>query len=204
MFWSVGWPLLWAGGFFCNLYILYGGLGIGKLQFLIKKKFKFFSAVIFFQFLVITALDPDPYWPQSGSSGSRSGSGSVTVKKRIRIRNPVFFKSKIAIYLSLGLDKETSKLQEKPSALKTQHRALQKMKLINFFLFLWIRIRIANPHTYTDSQHSQTIVFVPFFGPKACAIPCFNLGLYLRWTILLVLVAVAGRTMWIFPKSSGF
>ncbi len=48
-------------GFFYNLDILYGGLGIGKLQFLIKKKNKNkFSAVIFFQFLVIKALDP--YW----------------------------------------------------------------------------------------------------------------------------------------------
>ena len=61
MFWSVGWPLLRTEGFFNNLDILYGGLGIGKLQFLIKKKFTFFSAVIFFlQFLVIKALDP--YW----------------------------------------------------------------------------------------------------------------------------------------------
>ncbi len=59
MFWSVGWPLLWAAGFFCNLDILYGGLGIGKLQFLIKKNLIFFSAVIFFQFLVIKALEPD-------------------------------------------------------------------------------------------------------------------------------------------------
>jgi len=59
MFWSVGWPLLWAAGFFCNLDILYGGVGIGKLQFLIKKNLNFFSAVIFFQFLVIKALDPD-------------------------------------------------------------------------------------------------------------------------------------------------
>ncbi len=49
-----------AEGFFCNLDILYRGLGIAKLQFLIKKKFTFFSAVIFFlQFLVIKALDPD-------------------------------------------------------------------------------------------------------------------------------------------------
>jgi hypothetical protein len=69
-----------AGGFFCNLDILYGGLGIGKLQFLIKKKLLFFSAVIFFQILTIKALDPDPapypdpYWPPSGSSGSGSGS----------------------------------------------------------------------------------------------------------------------------------
>jgi hypothetical protein len=37
-----------ADSFFCNLDILYGGLGIGKLQFLIKKKVNFFSAVIFF------------------------------------------------------------------------------------------------------------------------------------------------------------
>jgi hypothetical protein len=50
-----------AEGFFYNLDILYGGLGIGKLQFLIKKKKKKFSAVIFFQFLVMKALDPD-WW----------------------------------------------------------------------------------------------------------------------------------------------
>jgi hypothetical protein len=31
MFFSVGWPLLRAEGFFCNLDVLYGGLGIGKL-----------------------------------------------------------------------------------------------------------------------------------------------------------------------------
>ncbi len=30
-FLSVGWPLLRAEGFFCNLDVLYGGLGIGKL-----------------------------------------------------------------------------------------------------------------------------------------------------------------------------
>jgi hypothetical protein len=48
-----------SDGFFCNLDILYGGLGIGELQFLIKKICNFFSAVIFFQFLDIKALDPD-------------------------------------------------------------------------------------------------------------------------------------------------
>jgi hypothetical protein len=41
-----------AEGFFCNLDILYGGLGIVKLQILIKK-------IFFLQFLVIKALDPD-------------------------------------------------------------------------------------------------------------------------------------------------
>ena len=59
MFLSVGWPLLRAEDFFYNLDILYGGLGIGKLQFLIKKKFNFFFSCFFFQFLVIKALDPD-------------------------------------------------------------------------------------------------------------------------------------------------
>jgi hypothetical protein len=38
MFGSDGWPLLRAEGFFCNLDVLYGGLGIGKLYFLIQKK----------------------------------------------------------------------------------------------------------------------------------------------------------------------
>ncbi len=60
MFLSVGWPLLRAEGLFYNLDLLYGGLRIGKLQFLIKKKKKKISALIFFQFLVIKALDP--YW----------------------------------------------------------------------------------------------------------------------------------------------
>ncbi len=39
--------------------ILYGGLGIGKLQFLIIKKLKINFSCNFFQFLVIKALDPD-------------------------------------------------------------------------------------------------------------------------------------------------
>jgi hypothetical protein len=51
--------------------ILYGGLWIGKLQFLIKKKFNFFFSCYFFlQFLVIKALDPD--W--------------IRIRIRIRIR----------------------------------------------------------------------------------------------------------------------
>ncbi len=91
MFWSVGWPLLWAGGFFCNLDILYGGLGIGKLQFLIsRKKFTFFrSCYFFFNFW---PLKP---WIRIGS-GSVSGSVLASIrilwirirKKWIRIRNP--------------------------------------------------------------------------------------------------------------------
>jgi hypothetical protein len=57
MFRSAGCSLLKAEGFFCNLDVLYGGLGKGKLKFLIQKFF--FQAVNLFQFLVIKTLDPD-------------------------------------------------------------------------------------------------------------------------------------------------
>ncbi len=53
MFWSVGWPLLRSEGFFCNLDVLYGGLGIGKLYFLMQKKCNFFFICNFFKFFVI-------------------------------------------------------------------------------------------------------------------------------------------------------
>jgi hypothetical protein len=51
-----------AKRFSCSLDVLYGGLGISKLQFLIKEEIKKFQAVIF-QVLVIKTLDPkpDPY-----------------------------------------------------------------------------------------------------------------------------------------------
>jgi hypothetical protein len=51
-------------GFSCSLGVLLGGLGISKLQSLIKKILKKFPAVNFFQFLVIKTLDLelDPHW----------------------------------------------------------------------------------------------------------------------------------------------
>jgi hypothetical protein len=54
-----------AEGFFYNLDILYGSLGIGKLQFLIKKKKKNFSCNFFSIFgheSPGSGLDPDPDW----------------------------------------------------------------------------------------------------------------------------------------------
>jgi hypothetical protein len=47
-------------------------------------------------------------------------------------------KCKIAIYLSLGLHKGWSKQQGKPSALKREHPAIQKIKFTYFFLYLWV------------------------------------------------------------------
>ncbi len=58
MFWIAGCSLLRAEGFFSSLGVLYRGLGISNLPFLIKKYF--FSAVHFFKFLVIKTQDPDP------------------------------------------------------------------------------------------------------------------------------------------------
>jgi hypothetical protein len=75
-----------AEDFFYNLDILYGGLGKGKLQFLIKKEEKKFSVVIFFSIFghlspgSVLDLDPDPdlgpdpYWSPTSYSGSGSGS----------------------------------------------------------------------------------------------------------------------------------
>ncbi len=68
MFLSTG-SLLRAEGFSCSLGVLYGGLWISKLQFLIKKIEIKFPAIIFL-ILGHQPLDPDP--------GSGSG---------IRIRN---------------------------------------------------------------------------------------------------------------------
>ncbi len=49
-----------AEGFFCNLDVLYEGLGIGKNCSYWSQKNLIFSAVIFlYKFLVIKPLDPD-------------------------------------------------------------------------------------------------------------------------------------------------
>ncbi len=66
MFLSTGCSLLRADGFSCSLGVLYGGLGISKLQFFIKKIEIKFPAINFFNF-------------RSSNPGSGSG---------IRIRNP--------------------------------------------------------------------------------------------------------------------
>jgi hypothetical protein len=70
MFFSTGCSLLRAEGFSCSLVVLYGGLGISKLQFLIKKIEIKFQTINFFPILGHQTMDLD--------LGSGSG---------IRIRN---------------------------------------------------------------------------------------------------------------------
>jgi hypothetical protein len=64
MFGSARCSLLRAEGFFCSLGVLYGGLGISKLQFLIKKIKIQSSSCKFFSILGhqtrIRIRDPDP------------------------------------------------------------------------------------------------------------------------------------------------
>ena len=93
MFLSTGCSLLRAEGFSYSLGLLYGGLGMSKLQFLIKK----ISSYKLFSILGHQTLDPDP---ESGSAirkYARSGSvsrsalnqsGSETLVGKLKIRRP--------------------------------------------------------------------------------------------------------------------
>jgi len=88
MFWSAECSLLRAEGFSCSLGFLYGGLGISKLQFFIKKiKIKIYSRK-FFSILGPQTLDPDP---ESGSAirkNAGSVSGSASNQCGYAFRNP--------------------------------------------------------------------------------------------------------------------
>jgi hypothetical protein len=73
MFLSTECSLLRAEGFSCSLGVLYGDLGISKLQFLIKKIEIKFSSYKFF-----TILGHQTLYPESGSEiRKNTGSGSL-------------------------------------------------------------------------------------------------------------------------------
>jgi hypothetical protein len=77
MFLSTGCSLLRAEGFSCSLGVLYGGLGISKLQLLIKKIEIKFPAINFSSSILgHQTLDPDL---ESGSAIRKNGGfGSVS------------------------------------------------------------------------------------------------------------------------------
>jgi hypothetical protein len=56
------------------------------------------------------------------------------------------------------------KLQEKPTALKREHPALQNMKILYFFLYLWVIFALLDP----DPEPATQINADP--DPQ----PCFN------------------------------
>ncbi len=94
---------------------------------------------------------------QCCGSGSQGFDDQKLKKNIAEIFFFTFFCSKIAIYLFLGLYKGRQSYREKPSALKREHPALQKMKNYCFyfsgpFLPSWIWIRIHNTGIYERSH----------------------------------------------------
>jgi hypothetical protein len=54
---------------------------------------------------------------------------------------------KIGIFIIPRPTLMKSKIQEKPSAFKKHYPALQNMKFLEFFLFLWVFFVITDPNT---------------------------------------------------------
>jgi hypothetical protein len=68
------------------------------------------------------------------------------IKKKITAENKIwFFGIKNCNLLIPKTPERTSKLQENPSALKREYPALQNMKFLNFFLFLWVIFALHRP-----------------------------------------------------------
>jgi hypothetical protein len=90
MFWSVGWPLLRAEGFFYNLNILYWGLGIGKLQFLVIKALDPYWIRIRIRIgLQPQTLDPDPEkWVQIHNPVLNTGLNVIILLSVCRLTIP--------------------------------------------------------------------------------------------------------------------
>jgi hypothetical protein len=68
----------------------------------------------------------------------------------------------------------TPKLPEKPSALKKEHPTLQNMKILYFFIFLWVTIPLLDPDPDQEPQinadpcgsGSETLVCTVHFFEK--------------------------------------
>ncbi len=71
-----------------------------------------------------------------------------------------------------------SKLQKKPSALKREHPALQNMKFLNFFLFLWVIFALLDQDSESESGSTDLIESGSNPGPKHC------LKLSTKWRLI--------------------
>jgi hypothetical protein len=88
-------------------------------------------------------------------------SDALTAEKKLKLKKFRAEKKYIFLYKKNNNSpfprppKMTSKLQKKPSVLKTEHPALQSMKFLHFFYFCgpflpsWIRIHFPNPDPLT-------------------------------------------------------
>ncbi len=106
-------------------------------------------------------LDPD----QACQVNPDPGLNDQKIRKKYRWN---FFISKMAIYLFLGLLKgrRTSKLQEKPSALKREHpTSTSKMQFIKFFLSLSVIFALLVPDFIRISNNGQNTSFLTRIPP---------------------------------------
>jgi hypothetical protein len=71
-------------------------------------------------------------------------------EKKLPLTKITFFGSKIAIHPKASI--RTFKIQEKPSALKRRHPALQNMKFLHFFQFLWVIFALLDPDPHPDPK----------------------------------------------------
>jgi hypothetical protein len=55
--------------------------------------------------------------------------------------------------------KRTSKIQKKPSAHNREHPALQHMKFLNFFTFLWVIFALLDPDPDSKSGSTDLIEY---------------------------------------------
>ncbi len=92
----------------------------------------------------------------------------------------ILFWSKIAIYLSLAFLKDVQ-LQEKPSAVKREHPALQKIKFINFFYFV-VHFALLDPDPEPQQWQHCTYLTV-----KYCRYQYGIPSLQKQWTSVVVL-----------------
>jgi hypothetical protein len=60
-----------------------------------------------------------------------------------------------------------SKLQKKPSALKREHPALQNIKFLNFFLFLWVIFALPDPDSESGFGYGSTDLIESGSNPDA-------------------------------------
>jgi hypothetical protein len=82
--------------------------------------------------LRIRIPDPDP------------GFDDLKLKKITAEKKLIFFGSKTTIYLSLGLHKGCPSYRRSLQPSK-KHPALQNMKILYFFLFLWVIFSLLDP-----------------------------------------------------------
>jgi hypothetical protein len=70
----------------------------------------------------------------------------ITAEKNIYF----FFGSKTTIYLSQGLHKGRPSYRRSLLTLKREYPALQNMKILSFFLFLWVIFALLDPDPATQ------------------------------------------------------